>query len=148
MVKVVWLLAVLCSVASADTFRFDHARGHLDKVHDHRCANPRAVKRLTDFVELDPKITIGHDQMTVTTKNTDGSDHVTSADSVFGSVGRWVIAKDPTGGTLTVLVDVTPFGWCTKAATCAPVPEMKISIIQRFDGAECYESWRGDGVKL
>ncbi len=147
MVKVVWLLAVLCSVAGADTFRFDHARGHLDKTHDHRCASPKATKRLLDFVNLDPKITVGHDQMTVTTKDGE-ADHVSSADSVAGNVGRWLLPKDVSGGQLTVLVDVLPFGWCTKAATCAPVPEVKVSIIQRFDGAECYESWRGDGVKL
>ena len=144
--KVLLVLLCVSSVASADTFKFDHAKGHLDK-HDHRCASPKATKRLLDFVAKDLEITIGHDQMTVTTK-TDAKDSISSADTVVGDIGRWIFPPDAAGAQLTVLVDVLPFGWCTKADTCAPVPEVKVSIIQRYDGAECYESWHGDGVKL
>lgn len=140
-------LAALSSAAHAETFRFDHEKGHLEQ-HDHRCASPLAKKRLTDFVAKDLRITVGHEQMTVVTKNPDTT---SSADSVAGTVGRWMFPKDAVGAQLTVVVNVMPFGWCStgsKATTCDPVPEVKISIIQRFDGAECYESWRGDGVKL
>lgn len=137
-------LCSVASIASAETFRFDHNKGHLEQ-HDHRCASPLANRRLVDFVAKDLRITVGHDQMTVTTKNPDTT---SSADSVAGTVGRWVFPKDANGAQLTVIVNVMPFGWCTKSITCDAVPEVKISIIQRFDGAECYESWRGDGVKL
>lgn len=141
-IVVIAALAV-ASVASAETYRFDHAKGRLEH-HDHRCASPKAEKRLMDFVELDPKITVGHDQMTVTTASS-----TSSADSVVGWVGRWLLPKDATGAQLTVLVDVMRVGWCTESRTCASsVPTVRVSIIQRFDGAECYESWLGDGVKL
>lgn len=166
--KVLLVILCLCSVGSADTFKFDHLKGHQDK-HDHRCASPKATKRLIDFVNLDPKITIGHDQMTVTTKeSTSAADQVIDATKLadkensaiaadiaivgaatyaVGSVGRWVLKDPVSGGQIIVLVDVLPFGWCTKATTCSPVPEMKLAIIQRYDGGECYESWHGDGEK-
>lgn len=137
------IIAALAGASSAETYRFDHAKGHLEK-HDHRCASPKAEKRLLDFVGKDPKITVGHDQMTVTT-----AESSSSADSAVGRIGRWILPKDAAGAQLTVLVDVLPIGWCTESRTCASsVPTVRVSIIQRFDGAECYESWLGDGVKL
>ena len=60
--------------------------------------------------------------MTVTTKN---PDTMSSADSVAGTVGRWVFPKDANGAQLTVIVNVMPFGWCTKSITCDAVPEVE-----------------------
>jgi hypothetical protein len=138
------LILLLCSTASADTYKFDHTKGHPYKTPNmHSCASPVATKRLLDFVGKDLRVTPGRGQMTVTTDGT-----VSAADSVIGDVGKWII-KTPSGATLTVIVDIDTFGWCTESTTCAShAPELHVSIIQRFNGEECVEAWRGDGVKL
>lgn len=142
--KVLLVLCVLASVASADTFKFDHVKGHMVAAHTGSCASPMATKRLTDFVEKDLKITVGKDQMTVL-----AGDVTSAADRVVGNVGEWVFPPGANGASITVLVYVNALGWCTEARTCAThTPTVRIAIIQRYHGGECYEAWTGDGAKL
>lgn len=139
------LLAILLasSAADADTFKFDHAHGHLEK-HANGCASPSATKRLLDFVGKDLQVTPGHGQMTVV-----ADEHTSAADRVIGTVGEWIFRPDANGASITVLVNVDALGWCTEARTCAThAPAIRVAIIQRYAGSECYEAWRGDGVKL
>lgn len=142
--KVVALLAVLGSVASADTFKFEHDKGRMVEAHAGSCASPSATKRLTDFVAKDLKITIGKSQMTVL-----AGDVTSAADRVINNVGEWLFPPGANGASITVLVDINALGWCTESKTCAThTPTVRIAIIQRYKGGECYEAWNGDGVKL
>lgn len=148
--KVLLVLCVLASVTSvalpvsADTFKFDHDKGRMIEAHANSCASPKATKRLTDFVAKDLKITVGKGQMTVL-----AGDVTSSADRVINNVGEWLFAPDANGASLTVLVHVDTLGWCTEARTCAAhTPTVRVAIIQRYKGSECYEAWTGDGAKL
>lgn len=137
---VIGMVAALAHGAHADTYKL----GHGNVVQgDHRCASPKALARLTDFIAKDPKITIGHGQMTVT-----AGDKVSSADNVIGFIGFWHSKEDSNGASITMELSLEPYGWCTKSQTCDAKPDVAIRIAQTYAGATCVEQWRGDGAKL
>lgn len=141
------LSLLICSVASADTFRLKSSKGSLIK-HDHRCASPKATKRLTDFIDKTPQITIGHDQMTANVGAGSGAE-ISGADVVLDQDGYtwgWWHLTD----MLTVIIYIHPHhdDWCKDAHRCKQDADATIYIIQRFDDATCYEEWRGIGEVL
>lgn len=112
------------------------------------CASPAATTRLNKFVAALPKVTIGHGQMTIRMEGDDGHEVVRGADRVRpGGVGEFDIPGQ-SGGTLTIIVDVMPLGWCLDAMCTSSTPAMRVAMKQTYQGNTCSEIWRGDAKKL
>lgn len=125
--KTLTILLALCGVSWAETYRFvDGAPTQ----HDHRCASPKAIHRILDLVARS-SITLGHDQATLTIGDTP-----LGADELFGAYSRYAVTD-----ALTVIVRLDPID-CTRA-DCSQV-HAEVSIIQRWEGATCYERWAGN----
>lgn len=139
-----FLLELLAS-ASADTYKL----GAGTVGGEHRCASPKALTRLTDFVAKEPKITIGHGQMTATTDKPRGADRVVVDSHGVVHTGFWHGALIDNGkavdnGAILLEIVIDTYGWATSQSGNKHQPEATIRIAQTFDGATCIEEWHGN----
>jgi hypothetical protein len=152
---------VITSAASADTYKL--GKGIVGG--EHRCAVPAAKARLTNLVDprdaknkpivaLQPRITIGHDQMTLWSKDisrkeedvgkTYGADRVIVGAKDVVHTGFWEGKPDDKGAVTTVEIVIDTFGHPTGATGGEHQPEATIRIALTFDGATCIEEWHGN----
>lgn len=132
-------LLALTGFASADTYKL----GAGTVGGEHRCATPRAKARLTDFVAKDPRVTIGHGQMTVTTDKPRGADRIIVGLHGVVHTGFWEGKPDDNGGVTLLEIVIDTYGEATSSDGNKHQPEATIRIAQTFDGATCVEEWHG-----
>lgn len=138
MKSLLWVL-LLCSIADADTYKL----GAGITGGEHRCASPKTKTRLTDFVAKDPKVTVGHGQMTVTTDTAWGADRIVVGSKGVVFTGFWDAKPDPDGAMILMEIVLDTYGWATSQDGDKHQPEAVIRIAKTFDGATCIEEWYG-----
>jgi len=157
--KALLLLCLIASASYADTYKL--GTGVVGGAH--RCAVPAAKARLTNLLDprdednkpivaLQPRITIGHDQMTlfsaeVGSKNkngrTYGADRVVVGSKGVVHTGFWEGRPDDKGAVTIVEIVIDTFGHNVHATGGEHQPEATIRIALTFEGATCIEEWHG-----
>lgn len=137
-VKILLALCMITSASYADTYKL----GAGITGGEHRCASPKTKTRLTDFIAKDPKVTVGHGQMTVTTDTAWGADRIVVSKGVVFT-GFWDAKPDLDGATILMEIVLDTYGWATSQDGDKHQPEAVIRIAKTFDGATCIEEWHG-----
>lgn len=142
--KIIILLLVLCSIASADTWTYSpiYARGHMDddKALAH-CKDVDVRIRHEAIVKNgNMRVTFGDGSMSLTMIE-DGQDVTRIADEYDTGFGRWRF-KSAKLGWHELRIFVWPGG--------GPNHEDRIyiGVIRVIDGVRCNEAWNGDAHKV